>query len=239
MHLPFLRPAVAVTAPPDDIGGVPVRISTRAKRMALRADARTGRIVLVLPKRKNWTAKMQDAALSFVSAHRDWIARHDKPVAATGLQVDQQISVLDRTYTLRHHTGRGVARIEGDDIIITGGIDHFDRRARDFLKRHAADILTARVHDKARMIDVRVRDVRLRDPASRWGSCGPDGEIMLSWRLILLPEFVMDYIVAHEVAHRVHMDHSRNFWRLCLSMTARGGEAKRWLKLHGSEVMRF
>lgn len=239
MHLPFLRPAVTVTAPPDDIGGVPVRISARAKCMALRADARTGRIVLVLPKRKTWTAKMQAAALSFVTAHRDWIARHDKPVASAGLQIGQQISLLDRIYTLRHQAGRGVTRIDGDDIVVTGGVDHFDRRVRDFIKRYAVDVLTSRVHEKARMIDVSVREVRLRDPASRWGSCGPAGEIMLSWRLALLPEFVMDYIVAHEVAHRVHMDHSRNFWRLCLSMTERGSEAKRWLKLHGSEVMRF
>ena len=239
MHLPFLRPAVAIAAPPDNIGGVPVRISTRAKRMALRADARSGRIVLVLPKRKSWTAKMQAAALSFVTAHRDWIAQHDKPTATAGLQPDMQITLLDHVYTLRHRAGRGVSRIDGDEIIVTGGIDHFDRRARDCLKRYAAEVLTARVYDKARMIDVRVRDVRLRDPASRWGSCGPDGEIMLSWRLVLLPAFVMDYIVAHEVAHRVHMDHSRNFWRLCLSMTDRGAEAKRWLKLHGSDVMRF
>ncbi len=239
MHLPFLRPPVAVSAPPDDIGGVPVRISARAKRMALRAEARTGRIVLVLPRRKTWTAKMQAAALSFVTANREWIAAHDKPVERRGLQSGQHIQVLDRTYTLRHQAGRGLARIDGDDIIITGGVAYFDRRCRDFLKRHAAEVLTARVHEKARAAGVSVREVRLRDPASRWGSCGPAGEIMLSWRLILLPEFVMDYIVAHEVAHRVHMDHSRNFWRLCLSLTTRGNEARRWLKIHGQDVMRF
>lgn len=239
MRLPFLRPAVSVEAPPDEIGGVPVRVSARAKRMAMRGDARTGRIVLVLPKRKTWTAKMQAAALSFVQAHVEWIRKHDKPVVAAGLQPQQQLSLLDRTYTLHHQAGRGLARIEGDNIVVTGDIAHFDRRCRDFLKRYAAEILTARVHEKAKLAGVTVRDVRLRDPASRWGSCGTDGEIMLSWRLILLPEFVMDYIVAHEVAHRVHMDHSRNFWRLCLSLTSRGSEAKRWLRIHGSDVMRF
>lgn len=238
MHLPFLRATPSVTAPPDAIGGVPVRISARAKRMALRSDTRTGRIVLVLPKRKTWTAKMQAAAMSFVTAHRDWIARHDKPVEKTALAAGQQITLCDVTYTLVHRAGRGVARIEGDTIIITGDRAHFDRRCRDFIKRHAADILTARVHDKARMAGVTVRDVRLRDPRSRWGSCGVDGDIMLSWRLVLLPAYVMDYIVAHEVAHRVHMNHSRAFWKLCLSLTAQGSAARRWLRVHGGDVMK-
>lgn len=239
MRLPFLHRPPAITAPPEDIGGVPVRISARAKRMALRGDARSGRIVLVLPRRKHWTAKMHHAAESFVAAHRDWIARHDKPVKKQVLVDGQSLSLLGVDYTLRHVAGRGVARMEGLDIIITGGAAHFDRRCRDFIKRYAADVLTARVHDKARLAGVGVRDVRLRDPASRWGSCGVDGDIMLSWRLVLLPEFVMDYIVAHEVAHRMHMNHSRAFWRLCLSLTARGSEARRWLRLHGQNVMRI
>lgn len=239
MRLSFLRPVVAIVAPPEEIDGVPVRSSARAKRMALRADTRTGRIVLVLPQRKTWTAKMQHAAAAFIAAHRDWIDRHDKPVVAIQLQPDQSVVVLDLTYRLVHQPGRGIAHIENDTIIVTGDRAHFDRRARDFLKRYAAEILTARVMDKARLLGVSVQEVRLRDPASRWGSCGPDGEIMLSWRLILLPEFVMDYIVAHEVAHRVHMNHSRAFWRLCLSLTTRGSEAKRWLRLHGQDVMKF
>ncbi len=219
MRLPFLHRPPAITAPPEDIGGVPVRISARAKRMALRGDARSGRIVLVLPRRKTWTARMQQAAESFVAAHREWIARHDRPVEKAVLSPG--------------------ARIDGDAIIITGAAEHFTRRTRDFLKRHAASVLPERVQDKARLAGVQVRDVRLRDPVSRWGSCGVDGDIMLSWRLILLPEFVMDYIVAHEVAHRVHMDHSRAFWRLCLSLTPRGAEARRWLRLNGQAAMRI
>ncbi len=238
MHLPFLRRDVAVAAPPDQIGGVPVRISARAKRMALRADARSGRIVLVLPARKTWTARMQQAALDFVTAHRHWIATHDKPHDDNRLAVGAQITVMGRAYTLVHQAGRGVARFDGDTLVITGDPAHFDRRLRDFLKRYATEVLTERVADKTRVLGLPLRPVRLRDPATRWGSCGPDGAIMLSWRLVLLPEFVMDYIVAHEVAHRVHMNHSRAFWRLCLSLTARGGEARRWLRLHGQDVMR-
>lgn len=239
MRLPFLRQSPAITAPPDEIGGVAVHVSARARRMALRTQARTGRIVLVLPRRKAWTARMQQAAESFVAAHREWIARHDRPVEKTVLAPGARIDLLDNKYLLCHQPGRGVARIDGDAIIITGAAEHFTRRTRDFLKRHAASVLPGRVQDKARLAGVQVRDVRLRDPVSRWGSCGVDGDIMLSWRLILLPEFVMDYIVAHEVAHRVHMDHSRAFWRLCLSLTPRGAEARRWLRLNGQEAMRI
>ena len=77
------------------------------------------------------------------------------------------------------------------------------------------------------------------DPKTRWGSCAPDGSMMFSWRLILAPPDVLDYVVAHEVAHRIHMNHSPKFWALCASLTADAGEAKRWLKKNGHALMAY
>lgn len=227
---------------PTEIAGVPVRVSARARRMALRQDARSGRVVLTLPQRKTWTTKALIAAESFIRQNRDWIARHNSAAATgpgAGLLPGGSLRVLDRDYSLVHQPGRGLSRIEDDRIIITGAAEHFARRLRDFLKREAAAVLSARTREKTTQLNLPLRDVRVRDPATRWGSCGTDGRIMYSWRLILAPDYVLDYVVAHEVAHRVHMDHSRAFWRLCLSLTARGGEAKRWLKAHGASVMRI
>ncbi len=226
---------------PQTIAGVPVKVSARAKRMALRQDSRTGQIVLTLPQRKTWTAKAEAAAKGFVEANRAWIARHSAPARAVAkpLAPGDRLSLLGRDYILAHQAGRGVSRLEGERIIVTGQADHFPRRLRDLLKREAEKILSQRTHDKAAQLGLPPRAVRLRDPATRWGSCGPDGRIMYSWRLILTPDFVLDYVVAHEVAHRVHMDHSRAFWRLCLSLTARGAEARAWLKQHGSSVMKL
>jgi predicted metal-dependent hydrolase len=234
-----LRGAAPAPSTPAEIAGVPVRVSARARRMALRQETRTGRVVLTLPQRKTWTARAESAARLFIEQNRDWIARHERPARASPPPAPgQSLAVLGRDYLLRHQPGRGLDRIGDGEIVVTGDIAHFSRRLKDVLKRHAGEVLTARTHEKSAQLGLPPRDVRLRDPASRWGSCGPDGRIMYSWRLVLTPEWVMDYVVAHEVAHRVHMDHSRAFWRLCLGLTARGGEARRWLARHGAEVMR-
>lgn len=224
---------------PDEIAGVPVRASARARRMALRVEAKSGRVVLTLPQRKSWTAKAEQAARQFVEDNRGWIARHSAAtVEKAALVPGAVLEVLGQSLTLRHQAGRGIARIEGDDFIIYGDIAHFERRLRDALKKLAAEKLTALTHEKSARLGLPPRGVQLRDPATRWGSCGPDGRIMYSWRLVLLPPWVMDYIVAHEVAHRVHMNHGRAFWRLCLSLTENGNAARLWLRRNGAAVMR-
>lgn len=237
----FSRATPAPAAlPPADIDGVPVRVSSRSRRMALRVEARTGRVVLSLPAVRRWTPQRLAAARGFIAQNREWIVRHDAPVADNAaLQPGDSLTVGDATYTLAHQPGRGLSRFDGETIVITGNAAYFARRLRDFLKKHAQDVLTARTQEKCAQLGLPPRAVTLRDPATRWGSCGPDGRIMYSWRLILVPDWVLDYVVAHEVAHRVHLDHSRAFWRLCLSLTPRGTEARRWLRAHGAGVMRL
>lgn len=234
------KPPPAVVMPVD-IAGVPVRVSTRAKRMALRVEPKTGAVVLTLPQRKSWTAKAAAAAQRFVEENRDWIARQmqQSKVDKIPLHDGAVIELLGRAVTLRHQAGRGLARLENDVLTVCGAPAHFERRLRDFLKKLAAEELTRLTHEKTRQLGLPPRAVTIRDPATRWGSCGPDGRIMYSWRLVLTPPAVMDYIVAHEVAHRVHMNHSRAFWRLCLSLTQGGNASRLWLKRHGASVMRI
>lgn len=243
----FFKSASRTPAPqapvPTEIAGVPVRVSTRARRMSLRVEAKTGQVVLTVPQRKNWTAKMQAAAQSFVADNRDWIAKQAGAAAAAekiDLVPGTVLEILGEPVTLVHLPGRGITRRDGGQLIVCGQPEYFARRVRDYLKTLALDTLSAATHEKARRLGLPPRDVTVRDPASRWGSCGPDGRIMYSWRLVLAPPVVMDYVVAHEVAHRVHLDHSRAFWRLCLSLcdTGEGLAAKRWLKRHGATVMR-
>jgi predicted metal-dependent hydrolase len=62
---------------------------------------------------------------------------------------------------------------------------------------------------------------------------------MYSWRLILAPYDVMDYVVAHEVSHRVHMDHSRKFWRLCMELSPQSKQLRQWLRTHGRELLAY
>jgi predicted metal-dependent hydrolase len=86
---------------------------------------------------------------------------------------------------------------------------------------------------------VRFTSLTVRDTSSRWGSCSSARALSYSWRLVLAPPFVLDYVAAHEVAHLIEMNHGRAFWTLVEAHCARAGEARRWLKTHGRNLHRY
>ena len=99
-------------------------------------------------------------------------------------------------------------------LCVAGEAPHVDRRVRDFLEREAQRDLEAASRRAAEQLGVEVKRISVRDQSSRWGSCSTTGVLSYSWRLILAPPFVLDYLAAHEVAHLIEMNHSRRFWRL-------------------------
>jgi predicted metal-dependent hydrolase len=84
-----------------------------------------------------------------------------------------------------------------------------------------------------------VKRVSVRDSRTRWGSCAADGSLSFSWRLALAPADVSTYVVAHEVAHLIEMNHSRRFWRLVERICPHMGRAKAWLDAHGADLHRY
>ncbi len=221
---------------PAEISGIRVRVSTRARRMSLRVEARSGDIVLTWPKR----GASQKGALRFIDENRDWIARQRAVrVPRKSFGAGDTISILGHDYVVEHRAGRGITRIDGGSLIVHGDPLHASRRIRDFIKKEALALLSERTAEKCRRLGLKPSVVRVIDPRTRWGSCGPDGRIMFSWRLMLAPENVLDYVVAHEVAHLVHMDHSRKFWALCLSLCDDGVASRRWLKKNGQQLMAY
>lgn len=230
-----MRRLLQSPAPPDRVGGILVRPSTRARRLSLTVDARTGEVVLVFPRR----ASVKKAEL-FVHAQQDWIAARRRETASrTKIEPGMTIEILGVPHTVDHTPGRGLARIADGRVTVRGDIALFEKRLIRALKAHAEEVLTQAAQAKAARLTLPRREIRLRDPKTRWGSCGPDGRIMLSWRLILAPPRVMDYVIAHETAHRVHMNHGRKFWALCASLSDEAGTSRRWLKRHGSELMQL
>ncbi len=222
-------------APPADVLGIRVKHNPRARRMSLRADAKTGEIILVWPKRASLAA-----ATRFVTEQQNWITQQQsKIVKPQTFAPGMHITIAGQLFELATATGRGTTHIDGNKIIVYGQPEFFHRRLRDFLKVEALRHLTSATLAKTSQLNIVPSEVRIADPKSRWGSCGSDGRIMYSWRLIMAPPHVIDYIVAHEVAHRIHMDHSQRFWRLCLNLCEQGGMARRWLKREGLELMRF
>lgn len=219
--------------PPADIHGVRVVPNNRARRLALRVDAKLGDVVLTWPKRTSLRA-----AEKFVRENMDWVLRHRAKITPLRSFSDGvRVVLAGIEYTIVHLPGRGVTRMEEDKIIVHGDAAHLHRRVRDFIKAESLRQLTARSAEKAARLGLNPTSVRVLDPKSRWGSCGPDGKLMYSWRIIFAPPEVMDYLVAHEVAHRVHMNHGPAFWRLCASLTTDAKSARRWLQDHGKSLM--
>ena len=138
---------------------------------------------------------------------------------------------------------RGVVWVEpgldGPRLCVAGERPHVARRVIDFLKREARKDIEAAVRRHARAIGVEPKRIAVRDTVSRWGSCSSAGRLSFSWRLILAPPFVLDYLAAHEVAHLVHLNHSPKFWALLGRACPNTDRAEAWLKAHGASLHRY
>jgi hypothetical protein len=126
-------------------------------------------------------------------------------------------------------------------IRIAGRREHAPRRVEDWLKKQARSHILRRVTALAAELGVKVRRVSVRDAASRWGSCSTSGAISMSWRLIMAPNFVLNYVVAHEVAHLREMNHGTRFWRLVDRLVGEdeAETAQAWLRKNGTELHRY
>ena len=103
-------------------------------------------------------------------------------------------------------------------------------------RRRAERLLPARLLALARQHDLTVTRVSIRDQRSRWGACSSRGTITLNWRLVLVPDYVCDYVLLHELMHRRELNHSRRFWRLVAACCPRHIEARQWLKTEGKRL---
>jgi predicted metal-dependent hydrolase len=219
---------------------VRLRRHRQARRYTLRIAAATREVILTMPPRGSVRA-----ARAFAQKHGGWIAArlHRLPEAvpfADGTTFPLR-GVLHRIVHRRGMRGTVWTEVSGEErlVCVAGEAPHIDRRVGDFLRREAKRDLEAASRRYAEALGVRVRRVAVRDQASRWGSCSTEGALSYSWRLILAPAFVLDYLVAHEVAHLVEMNHSARFWRLVQRICPDHERAKVWLDVHGSDLHRY
>jgi predicted metal-dependent hydrolase len=215
-----------------------VRRSRRARRLSLRVDPTLPPefpVELVLPQRIGLAE-----GLRFAHEMRAWIARRIAALPPLIRLVDgATIEFGGSDLIIRHVGGAGLTRRDGAALLVTGAAEHTGRRTRDWLKSRARETLTARSRAMAARIGREVRRVRLGDPKSRWGSCAPGGRLAYSWRLILAPDFVLDYVVAHEVAHLIHPHHGPRFWRLVSELCGDVEAPRAWLNRHGPRLLRY
>ena len=153
-----------------------------------------------------------------------------------------KIPILGQSHQIRHVSRQGskgpVWRDE-ESIFVIGQIPHIPRRIQDWIKAEARREITSRAMSAAKVLGVKIKGISLRDPRSRWGSCSTAGMLSFSWRLLLAPENVLNYVVMHEVAHRIEMNHGHSFWNLVERLAGETEPPRRWLSLHGNSLHRY
>jgi predicted metal-dependent hydrolase len=220
---------------------VRVRRHRQARRYTLRIQAATREVVLTMPPR----GSLKEAK-AFADQHGGWIAQrlHRLP-EATPFAHGMIVPLRGQPHRIVHRKGqRGTVWIEiGEDgertICVAGDTPHVNRRVADFLRREAKSDLEMASQRAAQRLGVKIKRVSIRDQVSRWGSCSSTGVLSYSWRLILAPPYVLDYLAAHEVAHLVEMNHSKRFWRLVERICPNMHRAKNWLDVHGTDLHRY
>jgi predicted metal-dependent hydrolase len=221
----------------------PVRLRRhrQARRYTLRIDAASREVVLTLPPR----GSVREAR-EFAQKHGAWIAARLKRLPqAAPFAHGTEVPLRGELHRIVHRRGvRGTVWTATEEdgsrlLCVAGEAPHINRRIGDYLRRTAARDLDAAARRYAQELGVAIRRISIRDQSSRWGSCSNTGVLSFSWRLILAPPYVLDYLTAHEVAHLVELNHSVRFWRLVERIYPDFERAKVWLEVHGSDLHRY
>jgi predicted metal-dependent hydrolase len=224
--------------------GLPIvlRRSARARRISLQVSEARRDAVLTLPAFSSY-----GEADEFLTRHLDWLRERFAKLAEAVPFTDGAILPLRGVAHRLEFAGsvrrRGVVWIEATDtapiLIVSGETEHAPRRLHDWLKRQAHADLRQCVDVHAKHLNLAPTRIVVRDQSTRWGSCSTSGALSFSWRLVLAPAFVLDYLAAHEVAHLAEMNHGPRFWALVKRAMPRHQEARKWLRQHGANLHRY
>lgn len=217
---------------------VTVRINARAKSYRL-SIPHGGGPVLTLPPHGRWPE-----AQDFLRRHANWLAaRLPRAPQRIAFAPGSVIPVRGMDHLIAASGKvRGKVEIQAGDepvLVVPGDPEHQERRLTDWLKSEAEADLVRQCAVHAKRLGVIVKAIKLRDQATRWGSCSSTGNLNFNWRLILAPPFVLDYVAAHEVAHLVEMNHSPAFWATVEKTLPDMSKGRAWLKAHGRQLMAY
>ena len=244
----FMRKIRRIASPTlkgDHIGdlGAPVEVRRHpgALRLTLRVSRTRRTVIVTLPVQCDL-----DEAGSFITRNIDW-------VRARLNSLPDPVPFLDGVFIpLRGDAHRVVFTGPGrrgpverrstpsyPELRVSGRPEHAPRRLKDWLAKEAHRSLDERVSFHAKRLGVTAKRIAVRDQASRWGSCSTTGVLSFSWRLIMAPAEILDYVAAHEVAHLREMNHGPRFWALVDKAVPGMEEAKRWLQIYGMDLHRY
>ncbi len=217
---------------------VKMRRNARARRLIMRLNKAATEVTVTLPPGAG-----EADALRFAHEHAGWIAKRltERP-ASVPFAPGALVPVRDERHVITHRPGaRGTVWMEESEagpplLCVAGDEAHLARRTRDWLKREARSELRARCAYYGQTMGLTYKRVDLRDQTTRWGSCSSSGVLSFSWRLILAPVHVLDYVAAHEVAHLQEMNHGPRFWKLVEDALPTMNRSRQWLKKNGTNL---
>ena len=237
---PTLDGAVLHITGPDGLIEVDVTIRAQARRMVLKIDRRSGRPSLTLPRGIG-----RVRAERFLAQYTGWIIERLRVLPQRVRFADGAVIPLRGVPTRIVHSlpFRGETRVVEEGgvplLLVHGELDTVPSRVMRHLKAEALRDLTIASQKYAARAGVSIGRITIRDTRSRWGSCSAKGDLSFSWRLILAPAHVLDYLAAHEVAHRLEMNHSLRYWRNVRAICPDYLAAEDWLKRHGAALHHY
>lgn len=205
--------------------------------MRLRVDHRTGAVILTFPHRMP-----PRKALAWAQTQSGWVEQQLANVPpAQPLRPGATVPLYGEPHLVDWAEGRPrTVRIEPGRLVLGGPEFGVEARILRWLRAEALRVMSEETKEFAAIAGVGIVRVGVGDPLSRWGSCSSSGAIRYSWRLILAPPFVRRATVAHEVAHRVHMNHGPDFRRLVKELVGRDEARSRlWLRRNGAALHRI
>lgn len=215
----------------EEIGmDIKVIRSNRLGKLVLRIDSKERIPVLSVPRFCS-----QKHAVNFVNENMDWILQSLAKLPEIKKFSDgEKISLFGQSVTITHRPEeKGGVWLENDLLCVSGEAQFLHRRVRDYIKKRAKDEFYSRSKKLADRIGCKLNDVTIKDTKSRWGSCSSLNNINYSWRIALAPDFVIDYLMAHEVSHLKHQDHSPDFWRCVETLCPEWSRGNTWLRRNG------
>ena len=213
--------------------GATLRRSRQAKRLSLRISSLDGRITITGPH-----FVPESTFQDFLDSKAEWILANHKHIERIMIDDGASVPVLGKPQLIRTTKMRKISVVD-DQILVPQPRSNIGAQVKGFLKSLARDHLAQASDHYAQRIGHSYQGLRLRDTRSRWGSCSSDGHLMYSWRLVMAPRDVLNYVAAHEVAHLVEMNHSKSFWSVVHDIYGDYEQPRDWLRTSGNQLHRY
>jgi predicted metal-dependent hydrolase len=222
-----------------DLGEIRLPIQIKKNRTSRRL------IVRYKPLQKSLSLTLPQATsvrqgLHFINEKREWILHQVMQYSSSNSFSDgQTIPVLGKNIRLEHVGGRGIVTEQDGVLKVHGDIEFMARRVQKYIVQKLKLEIIALAESFSKKLGTKVGNITLRDTSSRWGSCSSDGNLSFSWRLAFAPYEVMEYVVAHEVAHIREHNHSADFWALVVQICPEFKTSQSWLREHGKSLYNY